>query len=485
MRHIRTRRRYKAILILLFAACLALFFETRLQALVPELKRFAEMKVEDTLDGKIQLSIGSIEGGILQPFVFRDIAIRGKKDSVVFQSLVIDSIRTNYRIWDLVSRKKDGSVAANLLEKNSSTYIKFSMRNNGLAGFLGIEGDLLDSRVTGYLTGLGKEKVEFSGRIKGDIFDIEVRVKAGAFRAIGTIAESGDIKINLKVNHLKLGHYDIVCDADLKNRFTRAPDGAGGGTLEGEFATRSLILNYKPLPDMQAKYRVAHGTVEIENISLGESFKVYGTASVKKPNDIDLTLIANNVSLEWLMKSFGAEEALEVLSGTMNGKFEFKGPVKSLKMNSHFEIRKGKMATLDFDSLSANLRGDLPFVRIEDARITRESGYFALAGEMDMSKIGKASLFKDVKLTSDDNAITWDSWDVAKRPDTQEISMRKKLNEDFDVGFKKVIADDKIDASQRSSDEVRLDYKLQPNDSLKVTVGQESNFFGFEHKDKF
>ena len=63
--------------------------------------------------------------------------------------------------------------------------------------------------------------------------------------------------------------------------------------------------------------------------------------------------------------------------------------------------------------------------------------------------------------------------------------MRKKLNEDFDVGFKKVVADDKIDASLRSSDEVRLDYKLQPNDSLRVTVGQESNFFGFEHKDKF
>ena len=34
-------------------------------------------------------------------------------------------------------------------------------------------------------------------------------------------------------------------------------------------------------------------------------------------------------------------------------------------------------------------------------------------------------------------------------------------------------------------DEVQLEYKLHPNDSLKVTVGQDKDFLGLEHKDKF
>jgi len=63
--------------------------------------------------------------------------------------------------------------------------------------------------------------------------------------------------------------------------------------------------------------------------------------------------------------------------------------------------------------------------------------------------------------------------------------MQKRLNDDLNIDFKKVFADDRVDESLRNTDEVGVEYKLQPNDSLKLSVGAEKDFFGYEHKDKF
>ncbi|MBU0605570.1 MAG: hypothetical protein KKH77_04705, partial [Candidatus Omnitrophica bacterium] len=76
MRHVRTRRRFKVILILLFIICFTVFVENRVQDLIPQLKSLAEAKVEDALGGKVDFSIGSIDGGIIHPIVLSDIRIR-------------------------------------------------------------------------------------------------------------------------------------------------------------------------------------------------------------------------------------------------------------------------------------------------------------------------------------------------------------------------------------------------------------------------
>ena len=73
MRHIRFRRRFKIILTLLLVLCVLVFVEGRIEAFVPQLKGLAELKVEETLNNHFKFSIGSIDGGILCPFVLNDI----------------------------------------------------------------------------------------------------------------------------------------------------------------------------------------------------------------------------------------------------------------------------------------------------------------------------------------------------------------------------------------------------------------------------
>lgn len=461
-----------------------LFLESRIESFVPHLNGYAESRIEDTLGGKVKLSIGNIDGGILRPFTFNDIGISNRSYGALLPFIVINNIRTNYRLWDILIHRKDDSLLS-ALPFDSHVYINFTTRSKNISGFIGLEGEGLDSKVKGYITLFNMERIDFIGKVKEDSFDIEIKPPYGAVEAIGAISDNGELNVEFKINGLKLNGFDISGNASLKNKIVTVPENPKAVYLDGRFETRNIILNRRPFLDLKTSYKVSSGVLEIPDLKLGDSFFIYGRAALKKPYDVDMALLADNVSLSWLLLSLGVQDAASIISGTMNGKFFFKGPAKNLELDAHVEIRKGTLSVVDFDYLTANLKGDLPFVTIEDSRITRESGYFTLAGEMDLRRIGKNSFFEDIRITSDDKAIMWDSWDTKKLQDIREVRMKKRLSEDINIDVKKFIAEERIDESIRDTDEVRLEYKLHPHDSLKIMVGQDRDFLGFEHKDRF
>ncbi len=481
MRHIKVRRRFKFILVSLCVICAILFFESRIEAFAPQIKDFAVLKIEQTFNGRINLSIGSLDGGIVHPFVLNNIKIKDKKGASLFSSLNINSIQTNYRIWDVLLRRGNASVLSQILEKDSRVYINFVAKDNKVAGFVRLDGDLQNSRLIGYLDLPDNSRINFSGSVKGDRFDLDIRPAKGSLKAEGVISDEGDLEVNFRANHLKLFGYDIVGDAVLNNKFVSRQD----GSVEGRFETKGLVVNYNPFLDIKASYRIASGVFEMSDLNLEDSFKGSGKISLKKPFNTDLTMLINNVSLSWLFSRLGAKGASSILSGTLNAKFELKGALSNLRSTSRLEIRKGSIATLDFNYLTATLKGEGPVIRIEDARITRESGYFTIGGEMDLRKIGKNAFFSNIKMTSDDRAITWDGWKEKKVQDVQEFSMKKKLTDDINLSFNTFVTGEKIDEGIKNADEVQLEYKLHPNNSLRMTLSQGNDFFGFEHKDKF
>lgn len=375
---------------------LALLLEARVGSLLPDLKGLAEARAEEMLGNRIMLSIGSIDGGILHPIVFSDIKIKDRGNALMATSLVIDSIKTDYRLWDLVLNKKTGR-------------------------------DLLKSKVKGYVLLFDKERIEFSGDVRQDSFDLDIWLPKGTVRVEGNISRDGALLVRLKASHVQLYDFDITCDVNLINT----------QKLEGELETKSLTLNHMPFPDFKASYKISDSRLEVPRLDFGDGVAASGEILLKKPYDMRIVLTANNVNLGWFLFRLGFKEATSAVSGTMNGKFELSGAVDALRLNSYFEIRSGTMLKVDFDNLSANINGEMPFVRIEDSRITTPGGYFVLAGEMDLRRIGKNNLFDDVRIVTE------------------------------------------------YRDKVPFEYKLQPNDSLKMMVGEGEEFLGLEHKDRF
>ncbi|MBN2453164.1 MAG: hypothetical protein JXB40_02740 [Candidatus Omnitrophica bacterium] len=487
MRHIRTRRRFKIILALLCIVCFMAFVESRIEDLIPQLKSLAEARVEEALGGGIKFSIGSIDGGLIHPIVINDIRIGRANAMRLTQSLVIDNIRTNYYIKDII-RAAGGGGLPPLLNRDSWTYVNFSLNNADIKGFAGLYGSLADSKIDGYLVLRGGEKIKFAGSIKGDLFDVEITREyagTGSIRAFGTIAPDKPLIVNLKVDNLKLYGLNISCDAVFRNRLVKSSNPAVPDSMEGEFEASKLMLNFKPFLDVKASYKATKELVELSSLTLGETFKTYGKVSLRYPESVDLTILVNNLSLSWLMLALGKKEAISILTGTMNGKFELKGPVKKIRIDSCFDIKTGTMGPLDFDYLTANLKGELPFLKIEDTRVTRKSGYFDLAGELDLRLAGKDCMFDHIRLITDDSAIAWDEWSLTSGKDSKEIEMKKNLAGGFGFVYKTFVKEGAIDESLKDTDEIRLDYNFYQNDSLKLMVGQDKDFFGFEHKDKF
>lgn len=462
-----------------FALSMVLSIEDRIEALAPQLKNYAEMKVEGALDGKARFSIGSIEGGIFSPITLNDIRISDSKHGPVFSSVDLPIVKTNYRIWDLLTKKKDKSLLSMLFFGDSYIDINFEFADKDILGFVRFSsGESGALAFKGHASFLGRERVGFSGSITDEYIDIEARPSVGTVRARIYANEGSSVKADFKLEHVKIHGFDIVCAGTVTNTF-------GAGYSEGTLSTDKIILNHSPFLKVDARYKVSGSYFELESLNMEDSFSARGKIFFKEPNAFDVTVLSNNVNLGWLMPIFGAGKATEILSGTMNGKLDLKGYVNDIKSEVRLEIRKGTMSTLDFDFLSVNFKGDGPVLRIEDSRITRESGYFALGGELDLRKLGKPSLFEGIKMASDDQAINWDSLGTRSVQGAQEVRMNKKIIEGINIDFTKFLNEERIDEGSRYEDEVKLEYKLNSSESLKMMVGSNNDFFGLEHRDRF
>jgi hypothetical protein len=346
-----------------------------------------------------------------------------------------------------------------------------------------LEGDVKSADIQGYLILFEKRRIDINGKLRSGSFYVELRSRSGSLKIEGKRSPDGYLLTNIKAKHIRLSGIDIVCEAVLKNRIVN--DAANNSVhLEGEIETRSLVLNYMLFPDLRASYKLYNGLVDISNLTLGKDMKASGWASLRDPYNGNLCFTTDNANLGGVLSYFGIRNN-DTVSGTLNAKVDLKGPIKKLKSSAHVLLKQGTIGKIDFESMEATFKGEGPIIRIEESRLSRKSGYISLEGEMDLRKIGKAAIFQQLKLVTDDNAIAWDDWQASTSQGVQKIEMKKKISEDINVGFKKFVPDGQVDESMRQKDQVEVEYKLQGADSIKLSVGEDKNFFGLQHKDKF
>jgi len=468
MRNIRARRRFGALLVILLVISFVAFFESRIEAFAPQLKVMVEGRVEDAFKKKIDISIGTINGGIVSPFVIHDVKVLKKEGKVSSGLVEINNITSNYRIWNFIF--------PNLFSGKPYVEIDFSTKNGALSGFILLQGSVEDATIRGNIRLFSGERIEIAGNIKNGLASIILKPREGLIKIEYNFAASGVVIIKIIASHIKLQRFDITGEAIVKN-LTQ-------GCLEGELEAKNIILNYKPFNDVTASYKISKDLLEVSNLDLGRVCYINGKFALKDPYFIDAVVVTDNVNLEQTLTKFNPRYASYV-SGSMNSKWELKGPITKLKSKVRIEIKKGRISDMKFEFLSAELKGDGSVVTIEDSRITRGSGSFVLAGCMDLARMGKDSLFENLRITSGGDTISWDGYDTTKWQDVREFRMKKNIIGDINIGFKKFVNDEKVDESIRNRDEYELSYNLYPNDSIKMKFSDNQNFFGLEHKDKF
>jgi len=476
MRNIRARRRFKATLIFLLAVSAIAFFESRIEAFAPEMKILAENRIEDVFGKNFDVSIGSIDGGIVRPIALRDVRVSGKGQKYRSRLFWIKNMVSNYRVWDLAS---PGS-----FKKAPRVDIDFETKNRELSGSVTLEGTVDKASVRGHVRIFGSDKIAIDGRIKSGIARLILRPKTGLIKIEGNFAADGVLLLSVKVKHFKLRDVDIAGDVTIKNIAVKNTIDPKDESLEGDIEATNVIVNYKPFFDLKASYCISKEALEISSLDIGHMFYLNGKFGLREPHLVDMVATTDNMNMPQVLSIINAGYGSTV-SGSLNSRFELKGTIDNLKTNVHLEMRKGRIGEVNFEYLSASLKGDGPMMRIEDSRIVRESGPVVLGGEMDLRRIGKDSIFENIKVLNGENTMAWDGWETAKWQDVREFRMTKNFAGSFNVGFKKFVNDDSVDESMRERDQFELGYNLHPNDSIKVKFTDNGNFFGVEHKDKF
>ena len=188
MRNIRARRRFRATLIFLLAVSVIAFFENRIEAFAPELKILAEKRVEGVFGGGLDISIGSIDGGIVRPIALRDVKILSKGRQMYRSRLFwIKSMVSNYRVWDIAFPDS--------FKKAPRIEIDFETKNRELSGFVTLEGTIDNAAVRGYVRVFGSDRIEVEGRLKNGIARLILRPKSGLIKMEGNFAADGVLLI--------------------------------------------------------------------------------------------------------------------------------------------------------------------------------------------------------------------------------------------------------------------------------------------------
>jgi hypothetical protein len=476
MRNIRARRRFKMTLIFLLVISIIAFFESRIEAFAPELRILAEERMECIFGRNFGISIGSIDGGIVRPIALRDVRILSAGEKRRSRLFWIKSMVSNYRVWDLAFPDS--------FKRGPCIEIDFETKNRELSGFITLEGSVDNAGVRGYVRVFGSGKIEVEGRLKNGMARLILRPESGLIRIDSNFAADGVLLISVKANHFKLRDVDIAGDVVIRNIAVKDSIDPKDECFEGDIEATNVIVNYKPFFDLKASYRISKETLEVSNLDLGHMFYLNGKFGLREPHLIDVVAVTDNMSMPQVLSAINAGYGSYV-SGNLNSKLELKGTIENLKSNIRLEMRKARVGEASFEYLSVSLKGDGPIMRIEDSRMIRESGPVVLGGEIDLRRIGKESIFENIKVLNGENTMAWDGWETAKWQDVREFKMTKNVAGGFNIGFKKYVNDDRVDESLRERDQFELGYNLHPNDSIKVKFADDSNFFGLEHKDKF
>jgi len=324
---------------------------------------------------------------------------------------------------------------------------------------------------------------------------IDLSKKEFQFKILSQWGESGEIvlggvfsswpKLSLytELKHWHMGGLDIATNitmnAELDNSKTKIP------ILTGVINTEKTIINYKPCKELSLQFALRKKVFEILGLKWGKSFRLVGKIELIEPHNIELVALLDGTKLDELVSYIG-ENIASVISGTVNGKLEVEGPLANPTSKGHITARVGKIGDIYYENAVIHLLGKGPMITIGDSRIYKETGYLLLGGELDLRKLGKRNIFEDMVVKTDDQTIVWEGWDITREPAGDQVSLKKKVNEDVEVGFKAPLAEGDRDWQESNNKgEIELQYKIKGNQNLKMQLKGEEEFLGVERKIKF
>ena len=313
-------------------------------------------------------------------------------------------------------------------------------------------------------------------------FNSVLMPNAGKVSLKGNYDDSGWLSAEFRNQQLKIFGQDFsnIIHLDLKAVFK---DNVISRLL-ADINTEVSVINYKPISEIEASLIIDPKRVRIVYAKLGDTVSASGFFDTKSPKRVALSVNFANFILEEFL-SIVIENRPDI-SGTISGRIEIEGLYNKPTVKTELSAVNGNLGDIKYDKMLINADGTWPHLRMTDSRIIHKDSSLNIEGELDMRRFGTGYFMEDIVVSTTDNTIVWEGWDITRIDESREFLLQRSLGSGFRMGYKTRVTDETKYEPVKQRDEFQLEYDLLDDDSvLEFRAKESEEFFGIKKRYKF
>jgi hypothetical protein len=316
---------------------------------------------------------------------------------------------------------------------------------------------------------------------ENNVFSAVFVPNTGRISAQGSYTSSGEIDAEFKNQQLKIFNQDFSNSVSLKAKAVF--QGNVLSHLLADISTGASVVNYRPVSEIDASLRLDAKRLRAVYIKIGDTTSMSGFFDIRPPRKLELSLNFVNFILQDLLDVL--TEKRPDISGRVSGKLNIQGVLPDPKIEIKTTAYDGHLGQINYERLIVNADGVWPHLRIYDSRITHKESSLMLDGELDMGKMGSEKFMEDVIITSADNTIVWEGWDITRGAGGKEFLLQRALSSGFRVGYKAHMTDETRYDPSKKKNELNLEYDFTDDSVFEFRTQDSEEFFGVRKKYKF
>lgn len=472
------------------------------------MKKIASVKVSEFLGKNFNVNIGKISGGIFGNMVLENVTIsiygKSNEPGKMFR---LERMEISYNVWDIIKEFLNYGFEGRYPLKGVALY--FSETNPFLRGFIQIDDMGEGVGIMGYIAPafLGEDgKKAIKGTLKPNkkgTYDCNF-LWNGSFDISGEFNSAGK-KLNLVFNDkrdtkklIKMETY--ITDENVMETYIRLQQADIFGTIcigdiwfsykwmreKSNFTVKAknLVINKNPSwsISIEGSFDWQNEILDFDSVRWGENIIAAGSVDLKNKYNTNISLYIHDLELQDLAYTTGDLDSAK--AGKIEGEFMIMGNIKNPEIKGRLFIGEGHMEGMEFRSIFATMEGVYPIVNVVDSRVVKDGGQLSITGYIDFSKINNDKAFDTLIFDTDNKVAVWDKWQITKQ-EREKIVEATKERFTFSTGIENEDFDWKSWDRDSREKEIGVKYSIDSENSIKMEIEEERDFFGIEHKMQF
>jgi len=292
------------------------------------------------------------------------------------------------------------------------------------------------------------------------------------------------LKTDVRNEHIKIYGLDFSNIMHLSSRSVHKKWDFSHVILD--IATESSILNYSPIDEIEASVWIDRDILRLIYVKAGDTISTSGALTLKPPRKAFLRI---NIADFDISQPFLILEGTQtpIASGRLSGEVLIEGPLDNLTTKISLEALEGHLGTILYENMIVNLDGTGPMLEVHDSRLVRQDSFLKLDGVVDTREFGNDKFLEQVTISSDEETIIWEGWDISRRDESDELNLSKGLGGGVRIGFKtQAMKDETAYETVKPHNEFQLEYSVpEENSALQFKAKENEEFLGIIKKYKF